>query len=108
LATGLVKTVQLNLVNRLAGAGFGVLKWAFLVGTVLSIVGNALVLTPEVVEESVTYPVVTSYCKGVQSYSIGLLPKARNVFEDMEVYFDDLDSTRKAQNPTGDPISARD
>jgi membrane protein required for colicin V production len=97
IVNALVKTVQLNLVNRLAGSAFGVLKWAFLIGTFLSVIGNAFVLTPEVQAGSATYPYVTTYCKVVQGYSVGLLPQARNVFDDMENYFVELDSTRKSQ-----------
>lgn len=96
IVNAVVKTAQLNIVNRIAGGAFGVLKWAFLIGTLLSVIGNAFILTPEVQQGSATYPLVTGYCKVVQGYSIGLLPKARNVFDDMEHYFVDLDSTRKA------------
>jgi membrane protein required for colicin V production len=100
IVNALVKTAQLGIVNRIAGGAFGVLKWAFLIGTFLSVIGNAFVLTPEVQAGSATYPIVTSYCRVVQGYSIGLLPKARNVFDDMEHYFVELDSTRKSNDST--------
>jgi membrane protein required for colicin V production len=98
LANGLVKTVQLGIVNTIAGAVFGGLKWAFLVGTFLTLIGNSMVLPKEVQESSATYPIVTAYCSAVQGYSIGLLPKARNVFEDVDQYFVSLDSTHRAQD----------
>jgi membrane protein required for colicin V production len=98
LVNGLVNTAQLGIVNTVAGAVFGGLKWAFVVGTFLSLIGNSMVLPKEVQENSVTYPIVTAYCSAVQGYSIGLLPKARNVFEDVDSYFVSLDSTRHAQD----------
>lgn len=96
LVNGLVNTAQLGIVNRLAGAAFGLLKWAFIAGTFFSLIGNSMILTPEVQAGSATYPIVTGYCKVVTEYSIGLLPKARNVFDEMETYFVELDSTRRA------------
>ncbi|MEM7035504.1 MAG: CvpA family protein [Bacteroidota bacterium] len=108
VATMVVKTVQLGLVNRAAGAVFGGLKFAFLVGTLLSMIGNSQVITEETKEGSATYPILNAYCQGVQDYSIGLLPFAKNVFGEMEDYFTDLDSIRqenKGTPPEGSPDS---
>ena len=108
IANGLVNTVQLGVVNTAAGAVFGALKWAFVVGTFLSLIGNSMVLPKEVQESSATYPYVTGYCSAVQGYSIGLLPKARNVFEDVDHYFVSLDSTRQANDSLStDSLPAR-
>jgi membrane protein required for colicin V production len=108
IVNGIVNQVQLGIVNTAAGAVFGGLKWAFVVGTFLSLIGNSLVLPKEVQESSVTYPIVTGYCSVVQGYSIGLLPKARNVFEDVDSYFVSLDSTRRAQDSLAtDSVPAR-
>ncbi len=96
-ATTLLKTVQLNLPNRLAGAAFGILKWGFLFGSLLSIVGTSQFLGNDVKESSKVYPVLNTYCSVVQGYSIGLLPAAHNVFDDMENYFVELDSVRNAK-----------
>jgi membrane protein required for colicin V production len=95
-ATKLLKTAQLNLPNRLAGAAFGILKWAFLFGSLVTIIGNSQILGPDVKESSKAYPVLSTYCSVVQGYSVGLLPQARNVFDDMEHYFVQLDSVRQA------------
>lgn len=96
-ATTLLKTAQLNLPNRLAGAAFGILKWAFLFGSLVSIIGDSQFLGNDLKETSKSYPVLNTYCSVVQGYSIGLLPAARNVFDDMEHYFVELDSVRKAE-----------
>lgn len=95
IVTKLVNTAQLELPNRLAGLGFGVLKWGFLVGAFFSIVGSSQMLPPTTKEGSATYPVLTGYSKAVQEYSIGLIPSARNVLDDMEHYFVKLDSTQR-------------
>lgn len=96
-ATTLLKTAQLNLPNRLAGATFGILKWAFLFGSLVSIIGDSQFLGNDVKESSKVYPVLNTYCSVVQGYSIGLLPAAHNVFDDMEHYFVELDSVRNAE-----------
>jgi membrane protein required for colicin V production len=95
-ATKLLNAAQLDLPNRLAGLGFGVLKWGFLLGAFFSIIGNAQILPKETVEGSAAYPVATGYSKIVQGYTIGLIPQASNVLRDMEHYFVSLDSTRKS------------
>lgn len=99
-ATKLVNTAQLELPNRLAGLGFGVLKWGFLVGALFCIIGNAEILAKKTTEESVAYPALTTYSKVVQGYSIGLIPQARNVLDDMEHYFVQLDSAQRDSFPT--------
>lgn len=95
LVTKIVNTAQLELPNRIAGLGFGVLKWGFLVGAFFSIIGNSQMLPPATKDGSATYPVLTGYSKAVQEYSIGLIPAARNVLDDMEHYFVKLDSTQR-------------
>jgi membrane protein required for colicin V production len=95
-ATKLLHTAQLELPNRLAGLGFGILKWGFLLGAFFSIVGNSQVLTKETVAGSASYPVVTTYSKVVQGYTIGLIPAAHNVLDDMEQYFVEVDSVNRS------------
>ncbi|MEM0997484.1 MAG: CvpA family protein [Bacteroidota bacterium] len=94
LITQLVKTVQLNLVNRVAGGAFGALKWALILGSVISMLGTSSIFTPEIRESSRTYPYLFAYTAAVHEYSIGLVPQAENVFEEMDSYFIALDSTR--------------
>lgn len=89
-----VHSVALGLPNRAAGVAFGAAKWAFIVGTVLSLVGNSQIVAPQTVNESKAYPLLGNYCKGVQAYTIGLIPQATNVFNDVENYFVGLDSVR--------------
>ena len=102
-----VHSVALGLPNRAAGVAFGAAKWAFIVGTVLSLVGNSGIFAKETIEESKAYPLLGDYCKGVQGYTIGLIPAATNVFDDVENYFVGLDSTRNARQgaPVEDSLS---
>lgn len=97
-----VNSIALGLPNKLGGVVFGAAKWAFLVGTVLSLVINAQIISKETQESSVSYPILNNYCKAVQGYTIGLIPAASNVFKDVENYFVDLDSVRSTrQAPPG-------
>jgi membrane protein required for colicin V production len=97
-ATKLLQTAQLNLPNRLAGGVFGVLKWGFLVGAFFTIVGTSQILSPETTDGSKSYAILKGYSHGVQAYSIGLIPAAHNVMEDMERYFVSVDSVHRKQN----------
>ncbi len=102
-----VNSVALGLPNRLGGAVFGAAKWAFIAGTVLSLVGNSEVISQDTRESSKAYPILGAYCKAVQGYTIGLIPAASNVFHDVEEYFVDLDSTRNARQgeiPEGEEV----
>ena len=96
LATQIMKTVQLNMLNRIAGGAFGGLKWALIVGIVITMLGSARVISTETQAESKTYPILDGYTKVVQGYSIGLIPQAQNVFNEMDEYFVGLDSVRTA------------
>ncbi len=96
-ATKLLQTAQLNLPNRLAGGIFGVLKWGFLVGAFFTIVGTSQILSPETTDGSKSYAILKGYSHGVQAYSIGLIPAAHNVMEDMERYFVSVDSVHREQ-----------
>jgi membrane protein required for colicin V production len=97
-ATKLLQTAQLNLPNRIAGGVFGVLKWGFLVGAFFTIVGTSQILTPATTEGSKSYAILKGYSHGVQGYTIGLIPAARNVMEDMERYFVSVDSVQRQQH----------
>jgi membrane protein required for colicin V production len=96
-ATKLLQTAQLNLPNRIAGGVFGVLKWGFLVGAFFMIVGTSQILTPATTEGSRSYAILKSYSHAVQGYTIGLVPAARNVLDDMEHYFVSVDSVHQEQ-----------
>lgn len=111
LITRLVKTIQLNMVNRAAGGVFGGLKWALILGSLLTMFGTAKFFSEETKEESKSYPLLKTYTESAHGYSIGLIPQAQNVFEEMDGYFIGLDSTRRAngdlpQEPeTNDPTN---
>jgi membrane protein required for colicin V production len=96
-ATKLLQTAQLNLPNRLAGGLFGILKWGFLAGAFFSIVGTSHILSPETTEGSKSYAILKGYSHAVQGYTIGMIPAARNVMDDMERYFVSVDSVHDAQ-----------
>lgn len=96
LITKLVKTIQLNMVNRAAGGAFGGLKWALILGSLLTMFGTAKFFSDETKEESKAYPILKTYTETVHGYSIGLIPQAQNVFKEMDGYFIGLDSTRRA------------
>lgn len=96
LATQIMKTVQLNMLNRLAGGAFGGLKWALIIGIAITMLGSSKIIPEETQAESTTYPILDTYTKTVQGYSIGLIPQAQNVFQEMDNYFVGLDSVRKA------------
>lgn len=89
---------MLTVVNKAAGAIFGALKWAFIIGTFFSILGNSGILPKQTQEDSFSYPFLSGYCKTVNEYSIGLIPAAKNVFTDMETYFTGIDSTKGQQD----------
>ncbi len=105
-----VNSIALGLPNKLGGVVFGAAKWAFLVGTVITLIINAQILSKDTQESSVSYPILSKYCKVVQGYSIGLIPQVSNVFKDVEHYFVDLDSVRSAREgvpyPESDSIRA--
>ena len=101
-ATKLLQTAQINLPNRIAGGVFGVLKWGFLVGAFFTIVGTSQILAPETSEGSKSYSVLKAYSHGVQGYTLGLIPAARNVMDDMEHYFVSIDSVKQKQQLQGD------
>ena len=104
-----VNSVALGLPNRIGGAVFGAAKWAFIAGTVLSLIGNSEVISKETRESSTAYPMLGAYCKAVQGYTIGLIPAASNVFKDVEEYFVEMDSTRARQGqPTPEDVEDPD
>jgi membrane protein required for colicin V production len=107
-ATKLLQTVQLNLPNRLAGGAFGVLKFGFLVGALFSIVGLSQILSPETTESSKSYAILKGYSSIVQGYTIGLVPAARNVMDDMDQYFVALDSVNQVQEVADSTEAAED
>lgn len=94
--------VALGLPNKLAGGLFGGLKFAFILGALLSILGNSKVLPETATEGSATYPYLKGYVEKVNEYSIALVPAARNVFEEMDGYFTGLDSLRQNRDPDGE------
>lgn len=102
LLNSFVNSIALGIPNRMAGGAFGAAKWAFLFGTVLSLIGNSQVIPQETRDNSVAYPALEEYCKGVQGYTVGLIPAARNVFKDVETYFVSLDSIRDEQQDLPD------
>lgn len=103
--SSLVNSVGIGLPNKLGGLVFGAAKWAFIAGTGLSLLANSQMIPPDSQESSVAYQPLNVYCTTVQQYSIGLIPAASNVFDDVETYFVDLDSTRRAKE--GLPPSER-
>lgn len=88
----MLDAAMLGWVNKAAGAVFGGLKWAFIIGSLLSITGNSGVLPKTATEGSATYPYLNAYCKTVNEYTVGLIPAAKNVFSEMETYFTGIDS----------------
>lgn len=96
----IVKAAQLSLLNKILGAVFGVLKWAFITGSILNVAGHSGYLPASVKQGSVTYPYVTGYTTTVTEYSIGLIPQAGNVFREMESYFNPSDSTQAPADST--------
>lgn len=106
LLNSFVNSIALGIPNRLAGATFGAAKWAFLFGTVLTLVGNSLLISKETQEGSIAYPALSAYCKGVQGYTVGAIPAARNVLEDVESYFVSLDSIRGVQRTPSDSLGS--
>ena len=88
-----VNSLALGIPNRLVGSAFGVAKWAFLIGTGLSLIGNSKIISQTVVDDSTAYPLVVPFSKVVQDYTVGLIPAASNVLKDVDTYFLELDST---------------
>lgn len=99
--TFLTHQTPLGLPNRIAGATFGGLKWAFLVGTVVSILGSSEIIPKEHQDESMSYPILNTYCTKVQEYSVGLVPVFGNVFEEMDSYFTGIDSLNQDAGAQG-------
>jgi membrane protein required for colicin V production len=87
----------LNLPNQLMGALFGGLKWAFIIGTFLSLIGNSQYLSEASKESSAAYKPLTAYCSAVNQYTIALIPGAGNVYTEMKDYF--LDMAHQATAP---------
>lgn len=90
----ILDAAMLTVINKAAGAVFGALKWAFIVGTFFSILGNSGILPETTQDDSFSYPFLSGYCKTVNQYSIGLIPAAKDVFTDMETYFTGIDSAK--------------
>lgn len=99
LLSKLLDAAMLGMVNKVAGAVFGGLKWALIVGSLFSILGNSAILPQETRDNSATYPYLTAYTKGVHEYSVGLIPAAKNVFAEMETYFTGIDSVQSDTLP---------
>lgn len=86
----ILEKAELNEIDRAAGAAFGTLKWAFIIGTVISLVGKANLVSEETKQNSITYPILTTYCEVVTEYTIGLIPTVKNVFTEIDDYFKSL------------------
>ncbi|MCB9231735.1 MAG: CvpA family protein [Bacteroidia bacterium] len=86
----LLDKTNLSVLNQASGALFGGLKFAFLVGSLIGLIGKAGFISEETKGKSIAYPFLTTYCEGVMEYSIGLIPAAKNVFKDMDEYFDKI------------------
>lgn len=95
----MVKEASLGPVNKILGALFGGLKWAFITGSILNIVGHSGYFK-STMDGSATYPYVAGYTHYVTEYSIGLVPQAQNVFGEMETYFHPNDSTQSPADST--------
>lgn len=87
----------LNLPNQIAGAVLGGAKWAFILGTFLSVIGHSQYLSDPVKKGSLSYAPLTEFCAGVNEYTIALVPGAGNVFTEMKDYF--LDMAHQATAP---------
>lgn len=90
-----LKKANLSTVDKAAGATFGALKWGLILGTLLVLVGKAKVLPEEHTKGSFMYPLLTQYVEGVQEYSVALIPAAKNVFTEIDTYFQDLETIRE-------------
>ncbi len=97
LTSSLINSVGIALPNKLGGLVFGAAKWAFLIGTAVTLVANSGFITQDDKDASITYPVLSTFSTTVQDYTIGLVPAATNVLDDVETYFVGLDSTRRAE-----------
>ena len=93
-----LEKTALSLFDKVAGALFGTLKMAFLVGTFFSLIGKSGILSEETKTNSLTYGFVTKYAEIAQEYTIGLIPAVKNVFTELDEYFGDLsDSTEETE-----------
>lgn len=101
----LLDKTNLTVLNKAAGALFGGLKLAFLIGSLITLVGKAGFIQEETKNQSITYPYLSVYVEGVMEYSVGLIPAAKNVFKDMDEYFDGLGvpGIPQEENPLSQP-----
>lgn len=108
----ILEKASLSGFDKIAGALFGGLKLAFIVGTLVGLVGKSGFLPSETKEKSVTYPYLIVFTEAVTDYSIGLIPAAKNTFGEMDEYFDGLRGDKSGsagelgeQETTTDPES---
>lgn len=94
LLSGFLKATHLGLLDKVAGGAVGAAKWAFFVGGLFILIGNVKVLPERWPEESLSYKPLTGFSKGVYAYSGGLISSTGDVLNEVEDYFQDLDSTR--------------
>ena len=103
----LLEKAKLSTLNKLAGALFGGLKLAFIMGILIGLIGKSGIVSNQAKKESYTYPYLVGYCEVVTEYSVGLIPAAKNVFKDMDGYFLEL-KEKRASNREEDPTSSDD
>lgn len=103
LLSGFLKATHLSLVDKIAGGAVGAAKWAFFVGGLFILVGNANILPERWPEDSISYKPLTGFSKGVYAYSGGLVSSAGDVLTEVEDYFHDLDSTRTGSDSLSVP-----
>jgi len=115
MTSTLINSVGIGLPNKLGGLIFGAAKWAFLLGTGLTLVANSGFITEEQRKGSLSYPFLHTFSVKTQDYTIGLVPAATNVLDDVGEYFIELDSTRRVkeglpplERPSKDSVATPD
>ena len=96
LKTVLEKT-KLSMPDKAAGALFGAMKMAFLSGTIILLLHRSKIVNEEISTSSMTAKPIMGFAEGINEYSIGLVPKAKNVLTELDSFFLDLEIRKKIQ-----------
>ncbi len=84
------KVVALGLLNRLAGAVFGILQLGFAVGLLLWLVDQVQLIDPNTKYESLLYGHTTAYTQRLIDWGTAALPIAGDILGEIDGLFDKL------------------
>lgn len=87
---GALKIMMLGFMNRLAGIVLYALLYTLLLSVILFYAGHINLLEPQSVAASRTYPFLQPWGPGAIDFFASLVPFFKNMFQQLEQFFDDI------------------